>query len=108
MSVFLKDLSLTLQQNRDRLEEAQDHWQQSNQTVPVQFSMGEMVLVKIHPKSSKIQGIMAKLSPRMDGIYMISKVLGPTTYQVWDPSHLMCLGTYLANGLSHFKHPGER
>ena len=107
MSSFLRDLSLILQQNRDRLEEAQDQRRGSNEKTPDQFARGDTVMAKTHPKSSKIRGITAKLSPHRDGIYIISKVLGPTTYQIWDPSRSMCMGTYHSDDLTYYEHHQE-
>ena len=77
--IFLKELSLTLQQNHDRLEDAQDLQRESSQAIDEPFSIGDTVLVKTHLKSSRIRGVTAKLVPKRDGIYIISRVLGPTT-----------------------------
>ena len=65
-------------------------------------NVGDKILLRTHPQSSKARGFSAKLAPKRDGVYEISKIIGPSIFQVWDPVREVDLGQYHADHLTYF------
>ena len=100
-SLFLQKLSLVLVDVKDKLETPQDLRREGrNVENPGDFA-GDNVLLQTHVKSLKILGISSKLAPKRDGIYKVSKKVGPTTVTVWDPVRHRTVGTVHTSELTH-------
>src|SRR5277367_96419 len=49
---------------------------------PPKWQVGDLVLVRTHPKSSKVRKSFAKWNPKWEGPYVLAKQLGPVTWLV--------------------------
>ena len=76
ISVFLREVSLRMLEAKDYLEKAQDvRWDQDSNIPAPAFQVGDKILLKTHPQSSKARGFSTKLAPKYDGTYEISKII---------------------------------
>ncbi|GLV33252.1 hypothetical protein CBL_08420 [Carabus blaptoides fortunei] len=66
------------------------------------YKSKDLVLLKIHPISSRSKGVAAKLMPRRDDPYEIDKAVSPTTYILSDPHTNRKVGKYRVSDLTPF------
>ena len=103
ISSFLQEISQRMQSAKDALEKAQDERRSkdTSKEFPT-YRKGDQVLLKTHPQSSKARAFSAKLAPKREGVYEISKVIGPTIFGIWDPVRGIDLRQYHADHLTPF------
>ncbi|CAG9134097.1 unnamed protein product [Plutella xylostella] len=112
---FIPEITPRLLQLADTLKKAREVQEQKEETrkqivdesrkkTPA-YSPGDLVLVTLHPLSKASQGVSAKLCPRRDGPYVITRRHGPASFELASPNNRegASIGVYHASALRPYQ-----